>query len=74
MGDTTESRPQYELTQSDITVESITVRSYGISGVSVSFEDVSTDKGKVLEMIDRLNREQVEESQFMYFIQDEIDR
>ena len=74
MGDTTGSRPQYELTQSDINVESITVRSYGISGISVSFEDVSTDKGKVLEMIDRLNREQVEESQFMYFIQDEIDR
>ena len=64
----------YELTQTTETFDGNTVEIYGIKGKSVSFPDVSTDKEKVLEMLERLNLEQLEESQFMYFIQDELDR
>lgn len=64
----------YRLTQSDITIDDKTVTTYGIAGNYVSITDVSTDKEKVLDMVERLNREQLEESQFMYFILDELDR
>lgn len=74
MKDKTESKPQYRLTQSCITVEDRTVTTYGIAGDSVRFDDTSTDKAKALDMVERLNREQLEESQFMYFIEDELDK
>lgn len=48
--------------------------SYGIKGKDVIFEDISTDRQKVEEMAERINREELEECHFMYFIQDEIDR
>lgn len=47
---------------------------FGIAGDNISFADVSTDKEIVEEMIDRLNCEQLEESQLMYFIEDELNR
>lgn len=64
----------YKLTKSIVIVDSNVITTYGIKGNTVSFPDVSTNKERVLEMIDRLNYEQLEESQFMYFIQDELDR
>ena len=64
----------YKLTQSLITVDNEVITTYGIEGNAVKFIDASPDKEKVLEMIGRINREQLEESQFMYFIQDELDR
>ncbi len=64
----------YKLTQSPVTIDNKVSITYGIEGVTVDFPDVSTDREKVLEMIERLNSEQLEESQFMYFIQDELDR
>ncbi len=71
---TNESKPQYRLTQSCITVDNRTVTTYGIAGNSVEFPDASTEKATVLAMVEKLNREQLEESQFMYFIEDELDR
>lgn len=47
---------------------------YGIAGDNTSFADVSTDRELVEEMICRLNDEQLEESQLMYFIEDELNR
>ncbi len=74
MQQTIREEQNYKLTETLITVDNRTYTTYGIKGRSVSFEDASTDKEKVLEMIERLNREQLEESQFVYFIQDELDR
>ena len=74
MSSTIQSEQHYKLTESLITVNNETITTYGIEGNSVRFDDASTDKEKVIEMIERLNREQLEESQFMYFIEDEIDR
>lgn len=74
MQQTIREEQNYKLTETLITVDNRTYTTYGIKGRSVSFEDASTDKAKVLEMIERLNREQLEESQFVYFIQDELDR
>lgn len=73
MSGTIQAQQHYRLTRSLLTVDSEVITTYGIEGNAVSFPDVSTDKEKVLEMIERLNREQLEESQFMYFIQDELD-
>jgi hypothetical protein len=70
----TQTEPQYKLIEKQLTIDGKVYTTYGIEGKSVCFDDASTDKEKVLEMIDRLNREQLEESQFMYFIQDELDR
>jgi hypothetical protein len=47
---------------------------YGIKGDTVFFEDVSTDKATVAEMVERINREQLEEKHLMYFIEDELNR
>lgn len=47
---------------------------YGIKGDTVFFDDVSTDKATVEEMIERINSEQLEEKHLMYFIEDELDR
>ncbi len=47
---------------------------YGIQGQNCFFDDVSTDRAKVSEMIERMNDQQLEESQFMYFIEDELIR
>lgn len=74
MTETIQTEKSYKLTETLITIDEKTVTTYGIEGKSVRYPDASTDKEKVLEMIDRLNREQLEESQFMYFIQDELDR
>ena len=65
---------QYRLTESLTSIDNKPFTTYGIESDTVKFEDISTDKEKVLEMIERLNREALEESQFMYFIQDELDR
>ena len=64
----------YKLLISEQTADSITFTTYGIAGKNISFADVSTDRNTVEEMIERLNREQLEESQLLYFIEDELDR
>lgn len=74
MEGTIQKELHYKLTESLITVDNEVITTYGIEGNAVRFPDASTNKEKVLEMIERLNREQLEESQFMYFIQDELDR
>ncbi len=45
---------------------------YGIQGGNVRFDDISEDMKKVEEMINRINTEKLDESQFMYFIEDEL--
>ena len=64
----------YTLLISAQTADSITFTTYGIAGKNISFADVSTDRSTVEEMIERINREQLEESQLMYFIEDELNR
>lgn len=64
----------YKLLISEQTADSITFTTYGIAGKNISFADVSADRSTVEEMIERLNREQLEESQLLYFIEDELDR
>lgn len=65
---------QYEITETEKTVYGQSFATYGIKGKSVSFDDISTDRNKVLEMVKRMNREGLEEGQFMYFIEDELIR
>ena len=64
----------YTLLISEQTADSISFTTYGIAGKNISFADVSTDRSTVEEMIERINREQLEESQLMYFIEDELNR
>ena len=64
----------YELIRSLIRTDGQIYETYGIKGKTVCFKDVSTDKSVVVDMIERLNKEKLEESQFYYFISDEIDR
>ena len=64
----------YKLLISEQTADSITFTTYGIAGKNIRFADVSADRSTVEEMIERLNREQLEESQLLYFIEDELDR
>ena len=64
----------YTLLISEQTADSIRFTTYGSAGKNVSFADVSTDRSSVEEMIARINREQLEESQLLYFIEDELNR
>jgi len=65
---------QYKLMSSEQSADGIRFTTYGIAGEKISFADVSTDKAAVEEMINRINTEQLEESQLMYFIEDELNR
>jgi len=67
-------KENYSLTDSEICIDGEKHVTYGIKGKNVYFEDVSTDRSIVEEMLTRLNSEQLEESQFMYFIEDETDK
>ena len=62
----------YKMTVTKKNIYGHRIVTYGIKGTNVFFDDISTDKDKVSEMIDRLNREHLEESQFMYFVEDEL--
>ncbi len=64
----------YSITTSTLESEGNLHTTYGIAGNKTEFKDVSVDRAKVEEMVARLNKEQLEESQLMYFISDEIDR
>lgn len=64
----------YTLLISEQTADSISFTTYGIAGKKISFADVSADRSTVEEMIARINREKLEESQLMYFIEDELNR
>lgn len=64
----------YELTSTVRTADGNDFQTYGIKGSTVFFEDVSTDKTTVQEMINRINREQLEEKHLMYFIEDELNK
>lgn len=66
--------PHYKLISSIQSADETHFTTYGIAGTNVSFEDVSPDKAKVEEMVSRINKEQLEESQLMYFIEDELNR
>lgn len=63
---------RYKLTSTEKNIYGQKILTYGITGFSVAFDDISTDRQKVSEMIERMNKEQLEESQFMYFIEDEL--
>ncbi|MBQ8210801.1 MAG: hypothetical protein IJZ35_09485 [Clostridia bacterium] len=65
---------EYRLTESIITIEEKNYTTYGIAGENVSFDDVSLDKNKTKEMVDRINREQLDECHLMEFITDELNR
>ena len=62
----------YRLTETEKDIYGQHIRTYGIRGKTIGFDDISTDKQKVSEMIQRLNTEQLEECQLMYFIEDEL--
>lgn len=64
----------YKLMTSKITVDGKEFTTYGIEGENVSFSDVSTDKAKTEEMIERINREQLDECHLLEFIADELIR
>lgn len=64
----------YTLIESQQSADGQKFVTYGIAGETISFADVSTNKETVEEMITRLNCEQLEESQLMYFIEDELNR
>lgn len=64
----------YKLIESEQSAEGHCFTTYGIAGENVSFADVSTNRAAVEEMINRINAEQLEESQLMYFIEDELNR
>lgn len=68
------SKLNYTLTKSVQSAAGQSFVTFGIAGDNISFEDVSTDRAIVEEMISRLNKEQLEESQLMYFIEDELNR
>ena len=64
----------YSVTECSKTLYGQRFTTYGINGRNCSFDDVSTDRAKVEEMVSRMNSQQLEESQFMYFIEDELIR
>ena len=64
----------YKLISSEQTADEIRFTTYGIAGENISFADVSENRATVEEMINRLNTEQLEESQLMYFLEDELDK
>lgn len=63
---------RYDLVASELTVEDRTHITYGLSGPGVIFCDVSVDKQKVTEMLQKINNAQLEPCHFMYFIEDEL--
>lgn len=64
----------YSITETIQSADGKSFTSFGIAGNNIFFDDVSADRTIVEEMIVRLNREQLEESQLMYFIEDELNR
>ena len=64
----------YSITETVQSADEKSFTSFGIAGNNISFYDVSADRAIVEEMICRLNSEQLEESQLMYFIEDELNR
>ena len=62
----------YKMTVTEKNLYGHKFTTYGIQGVNVRFDDISTDRKKVKEMVQRINAENLEESQFMYFIEDEL--
>lgn len=65
---------KYLLTTTKESADGQEFLTYGIKGDTVFFEDVSTDKATVAEMVERINREQLEEKHLMYFIEDELNK
>lgn len=65
---------KYKLTKSKIIIENKEYITYGIAGENISFDDVSPDKAKTEEMVERINREQLEECHLLEFIADELIR
>ncbi len=66
------TKKHYELTVTEKSIYGQKIVTYGIKGKTAFFDDISTDKAKVSDMIERLNKEQLEESQFMFFVEDEL--
>lgn len=64
----------YSIVESILIADGASFTTYGIKGAKEIFEDVSTDRKKVEEMIERINREGLEECHLMYFIEDELNR
>ncbi len=64
----------YKLTEETITLEGQSCKTYGISGDTLKFHDVATDKSLVEEMVERINKEELEECHLFYFIADELDK
>ena len=64
----------YKLLTTEIEIDGKKFVTYGIEGENIRFEDVSTEKIKVSEMIERINREQLEECHLLEFIEDELIR
>ncbi len=65
---------KYELTESCMAIEGQRFITYGIKCGELRVDDISTDKNKVLEMISRINIEQLDVCHLKYFIADELDR
>lgn len=69
-----ETKTLYTLIKTTQTIDEQTFETYGIAGRNITFPDVSAEKPIVEEMIERMNREELEECHMMYFIEDELNR
>ena len=64
--------PQYSIVESEISIEGKTYRTYGICSEKLSFNDVSFSRIKVEEMINTINRVELQECHLKDYIEDSI--
>lgn len=71
-GERIQEHIEYDLVTSFLSIENEEYVTYGISGPGVLLSDVSVDKGKVEDMLRKLNESQLEPCHFMDFVEDEL--
>ena len=60
----------YKLISSETEIENVRYTTYGISGKTVSVEDISVDKAHVLKMLKQINDAKLEECHLLEYIED----
>ena len=68
------NKKHYTVTEAVIELYGEKFISYGIKGDTCRFDDISTDRQRVMSLAEALNREEVEECHFYDIISDEADR
>lgn len=69
-----ETKTLYKLIKTTQKIDELSFETYGIAGKNITFPDVSTEQTIVEEMIERMNREELEECHLLYVIEDELNR